>query len=383
MLATSRPIPAQKLDGGWTTLRDVLSALLPSYVWPQQKIDPQESNQDQQQGKQQQQQQHQEEGQKRRQALAQQQQQRQQQQQEQEQQQQIGADQEERGPGERGQGASSEAVAASDQAIRTEECVFSDEIRAEGGERHGIGSSEGEHKGSGCKGPGEREGGPRGRGEGNQKGAAVSQKGGSPPAKSSSHEREGRRVKESITAGITAGEEGAVDSPAEGGEATGGPDAFTLYPQESPASHEVDHPSLSSSSGEGLLGMGGESAAAAAAAAAQQQQGAGEQQGKEQRQQQGGEELCQQQQQQQHSVQKDEQQLARTEPQQQHHVLAGQLKLLPMVRVDADGRRINGGSPLRNLRVVVAGIEAPLAAPIAWLHASMHAPDFFLYVVVR
>ncbi|GLI67702.1 hypothetical protein VaNZ11_011970 [Volvox africanus] len=34
-------------------------------------------------------------------------------------------------------------------------------------------------------------------------------------------------------------------------------------------------------------------------------------------------------------------------------------------------------------RILVGGITPPLAAPIAWLHAAMHAPDLFLYVVVR
>ncbi|GIL66087.1 hypothetical protein Vafri_19695 [Volvox africanus] len=34
-------------------------------------------------------------------------------------------------------------------------------------------------------------------------------------------------------------------------------------------------------------------------------------------------------------------------------------------------------------RVLVGGITPPLTAPIAWLHATMHAPDLFLYVVVR
>eukprot|EP00983_Pelagomonas_calceolata_P052936 1143072-Pelagomonas_calceolata.AAC.4 len=46
VLATSRPIPAQTPDGGWTTLGQVLSALLPSYMPSQQ----QQQQQQQQQG---------------------------------------------------------------------------------------------------------------------------------------------------------------------------------------------------------------------------------------------------------------------------------------------------------------------------------------------
>lgn len=34
-------------------------------------------------------------------------------------------------------------------------------------------------------------------------------------------------------------------------------------------------------------------------------------------------------------------------------------------------------------RVVVGGVCPPLDAPVAWLHAAMHAPDYFLYIVVR
>lgn len=32
--------------------------------------------------------------------------------------------------------------------------------------------------------------------------------------------------------------------------------------------------------------------------------------------------------------------------------------------------------------VVVCGIRPPLEMPIAWLHAKLHAPDYFLYIVV-
>jgi Autophagy protein Apg5 len=34
-------------------------------------------------------------------------------------------------------------------------------------------------------------------------------------------------------------------------------------------------------------------------------------------------------------------------------------------------------------RVVLAGISPPLQLPVLWLHAQLHAPDFFLYVVVH
>lgn len=34
-------------------------------------------------------------------------------------------------------------------------------------------------------------------------------------------------------------------------------------------------------------------------------------------------------------------------------------------------------------RVLVAGTCPPLEAPLAWLHAQLHAPDFFLYVVLH
>ncbi|GLC38514.1 hypothetical protein PLESTB_001733600 [Pleodorina starrii] len=42
-----------------------------------------------------------------------------------------------------------------------------------------------------------------------------------------------------------------------------------------------------------------------------------------------------------------------------------------------------GGAAWPSCRVLVGGICPPLAAPIAWLHAAMHSPDLFLYVVVR
>ncbi|KAG2448028.1 hypothetical protein HYH02_007055 [Chlamydomonas schloesseri] len=45
-------------------------------------------------------------------------------------------------------------------------------------------------------------------------------------------------------------------------------------------------------------------------------------------------------------------------------------------------RRRPPGWPAR-FRVTVGGVSPPLEAPIGWLHATMHAPDLFLYVVVR
>lgn len=33
--------------------------------------------------------------------------------------------------------------------------------------------------------------------------------------------------------------------------------------------------------------------------------------------------------------------------------------------------------------VIVNGVQPPLDAPLAWLHAQLHAPDYFLYIVVR
>lgn len=32
---------------------------------------------------------------------------------------------------------------------------------------------------------------------------------------------------------------------------------------------------------------------------------------------------------------------------------------------------------------MVGGVCPPLEAPLGWLHAAMHSPDLFLYVVVR
>jgi autophagy-related protein 5 len=32
---------------------------------------------------------------------------------------------------------------------------------------------------------------------------------------------------------------------------------------------------------------------------------------------------------------------------------------------------------------LVGGVAPSLQAPLAWLHAHLHAPDYFLYVVVR
>ena len=37
----------------------------------------------------------------------------------------------------------------------------------------------------------------------------------------------------------------------------------------------------------------------------------------------------------------------------------------------------------RMQQVLVAGISPPLEAPLAWLHAQLHAADYFLYVVVH
>ncbi len=34
-------------------------------------------------------------------------------------------------------------------------------------------------------------------------------------------------------------------------------------------------------------------------------------------------------------------------------------------------------------KVLVGGVSPPLQAPLAWLHAHLHGPDYFLYVVVR
>jgi hypothetical protein len=35
------------------------------------------------------------------------------------------------------------------------------------------------------------------------------------------------------------------------------------------------------------------------------------------------------------------------------------------------------------LVVLVCGVQPPLHTPLAWLHAQVHAPDYFLYVVVH
>ena len=40
---------------------------------------------------------------------------------------------------------------------------------------------------------------------------------------------------------------------------------------------------------------------------------------------------------------------------------------------------LQGGGAFKAL---VSGIEPPLEAPIAWLHAQLHAPDYFLYIVI-
>ncbi|MEW5298360.1 MAG: hypothetical protein WDW36_001492 [Sanguina aurantia] len=39
-------------------------------------------------------------------------------------------------------------------------------------------------------------------------------------------------------------------------------------------------------------------------------------------------------------------------------------------------------SPPIGCRVVVAGISPPMDAPVAWLHSHLHAPDYFLYIIV-
>ncbi|KAF5835249.1 hypothetical protein DUNSADRAFT_7696 [Dunaliella salina] len=96
---------------------------------------------------------------------------------------------------------------------------------------------------------------------------------------------------------------------------------------------------------------------------------------------------------QQQQQQQQQQQCAQAQSavQQQHFAPRSSLQLLPMVRVDADGRRVGGngrdvGLDFREgrqkLRALVSGIQPPFDAPIAWLHANMHAPDYFLYVVV-
>jgi len=37
---------------------------------------------------------------------------------------------------------------------------------------------------------------------------------------------------------------------------------------------------------------------------------------------------------------------------------------------------------LEQYHVLVAGITPPLQTPISWLHATLHAPDLFLYITV-
>ena len=34
-------------------------------------------------------------------------------------------------------------------------------------------------------------------------------------------------------------------------------------------------------------------------------------------------------------------------------------------------------------QIVINGIQPPLKTPVAWLHANLHYPDHFLYVVIR
>ena len=38
---------------------------------------------------------------------------------------------------------------------------------------------------------------------------------------------------------------------------------------------------------------------------------------------------------------------------------------------------------LQQCTVLVGGITTPWEVPLAWLHARLHAPDYFLYIVVR
>ena len=40
---------------------------------------------------------------------------------------------------------------------------------------------------------------------------------------------------------------------------------------------------------------------------------------------------------------------------------------------------LQGGGAFKAL---VSGIVPPLEAPIAWLHAELHAPDYFLYIII-
>ncbi len=37
----------------------------------------------------------------------------------------------------------------------------------------------------------------------------------------------------------------------------------------------------------------------------------------------------------------------------------------------------------RQVEALVAGVPVSLDAPIVWLHATLHHPDFFLYMVVH
>ena len=57
-----------------------------------------------------------------------------------------------------------------------------------------------------------------------------------------------------------------------------------------------------------------------------------------------------------------------------------------------EGQQQQGGEPpgqqlawaeARMQQVLVAGISPPLEAPLAWLHAQLHAADWFLYVIVH
>ncbi len=46
-------------------------------------------------------------------------------------------------------------------------------------------------------------------------------------------------------------------------------------------------------------------------------------------------------------------------------------------------RPVGEGGDQAACRWLVCGVTPPLDTPLAWLHAHMHAPDYFLYIVVR
>lgn len=39
--------------------------------------------------------------------------------------------------------------------------------------------------------------------------------------------------------------------------------------------------------------------------------------------------------------------------------------------------------PERQQQLLINGIHPPLETPVAWLHANMHYPDHFMYIVIR